>query len=64
VVRCIEINLNIEMKRLKFKNCCNKLFSHNSNLTRHIKICKAKQEYKIKLEESVKLLSLSKPFPE
>ena len=53
VVRCLEINLNIDMKKSDSKyECrfCNKIYTKNSNLTRHVKTCKAKQEYREKLE--------------
>ena len=53
VVRCLEINLNIDMKTTIDKNgCrfCNKIISHKNNFLRHVKTCKAKQEYKEKLE--------------
>jgi len=55
-VRCLEINLNIDLKKTNSKHeCrfCNKIYTQNSNLTRHIKTCKAKQEYREKLEVQV-----------
>ena len=57
VVRCLEINLNINMKKTSYKHeCrfCNKNYTQNSNLTRHIKTCKAKQEYRESLEAKLK----------
>jgi len=57
VVRCLEINLNINMKNTNYKHeCrfCNKNYTQNSNLTRHIKTCKEKQEYRIYLEAKFK----------
>ena len=55
-IRGLEMSLNIAMKQCEEKlGCrfCNDVFSRKSSLNRHIKTCKAKQEYKEKLEAQV-----------
>jgi len=52
-VRRLELILNIEYpSNIKHTQCrfCNKIYSEKCGLTKHIKICKAKQEYAESLE--------------
>jgi len=55
-VRCLEIQLDKYIKKVKKNECrfCDKIFNQNSNCTRHLKSCKKKQLYREQLENEIK----------
>ena len=57
IVRCLELQLDIKMKKPENRNCCRfckKIFSRKNVLNKHIQNCPTKKEYRKYLEEKLK----------